>query len=98
MDKKQIIQITVIVVALGGAAMILYNGLFKDSGESSSPASATAVEQQEILPYGSSLDFDKAINPDRFQYGLLEYPKLDPQNEVGIPEYNLIIPASPSEE
>lgn len=91
MNKKLLIQITVIVIALGGAAWVLYNG-FKDSGRAAVPVEDTAKSQEEILPNGNFFDF-KVVDPDRFKYGLLDYPKLDPKNEVGIPEYNLITPA-----
>lgn len=106
-NKKQIIQISVIVVAFLAAGYILYSGgLFGSNatwhGSSASlsvgaglgPGLGAGQSSGDVLPYGNILqdpkDFDKVINHNRFQYDLIQYPKLDPQNEVGVPENSVI--------
>ena len=99
MNKKTIIQLVIIVVAFGAAGLVLYNGLFKSN--SSAPqtgmfggiSQSTSTPAQSILPYGSTLDFSKVLDPNRFQYNQISYPLLDPQNDVGIPPGNLIAPS-----
>ena len=97
MDKKKIIQIVVIVIAFGISALVLYNGFFKSSSksalESLAPGAGTA-STQDILPNGSGLDFG-LLKQQHLRFGLVTYPKLDPKNEVGIPENQLIVPAGP---
>jgi hypothetical protein len=48
MNKKNIIQIVVVVICFGGAGLVLYNGLFKKG--SSSPVATTAPGAQTALP------------------------------------------------
>lgn len=93
MNKKQIIQLIIILAAFGGAGIVLYKG-----GIFGSPSSNTVTLQagvvtgsQPILPYGESLDFTQAIDKKRFDYNQFEFSKLAP-NEVGISVDNLIIP------
>ncbi len=97
MNKKPIIQILIIVCAFGGSALVLYNGLFKGNSYPSpalDPAgnmgSQTNVEK--ILPYGETMDFKGVLEKQNLQFGILEYPKLDPGKEVGISEQQLITP------
>ena len=100
MNKKLITQIAIIVLTLGGAIAILYYGGIITLGGSSAvsqPAVSSQVQQdssnQEILPNGGTLNLDvmsKYSSSGRFNYELLEYPKLVP-NEVGIKAENLII-------
>jgi len=79
-----------------GAGFVLYKGGLFGAGSQpaltqNSPAAALQ-SQQVILPYGDTLNFSQVIDPQRFLYGVVVYPKLDPQNEVGVPENNLIVP------
>lgn len=72
MNKKQIIQIVVIVGAFGLAGFVLYSGLLKDKLSSSSTSntaiklpgtnststsSQTVQSSKDILPYGDKLNF-----------------------------------------
>ncbi len=113
-NRKQTIQIIVIVICFGAAGLVLYNGFFKNSssappiprsalgpnlgtavapsGASGQVASQGSIESaKDVLPYGESLDFSKAIFPKRFQFNIIQYPKLDPKTEVGIQQENIIV-------
>jgi hypothetical protein len=95
MNRKAIIQTIIIIAAFGGSGIVLYKGL--GGGPSSltatTPVSPTANQQMEkILPYGDTLDFNKAVRKDLFQYKVVVYPVLDPDTEVGIPKDQLIKP------
>lgn len=101
-NKKTIIQLVVIVAAFAAAGLVLYNGLFKGNGNTAPGFVDTSTNAgQEILPYGDTpleIQF-KALDPKRFQYNQIEYQKLNPQNDVGIPPDSLITPiesASPA--
>lgn len=132
-NKKQKIQIIVIVVAFAGAGLVLYNGLFKKAsqpqpallagtttpgiassgtsgigvpgtatpgvvaGGTAAPAVSSLDASQDILPYGGVLDFNQAILPGRFQYNIVQYPKLDPATDVGTAQDNLIITTKPGQ-
>lgn len=91
MNKKVIAEIVIIVLAFAGAGWVLYSGLFSPSGgtslvATSSPASGLSANP---LPYGNHLDFG-AVNASRFTFNQIQYPVLDPANDVGIPEANLV--------
>lgn len=94
MNKKLIIQLSIIVVAFAAAGVVLYNGFFKSS-QPSVPVAATAavsgseITPQTILPNGSTLDFS-VVNSGRFVFNQLQYPQLNPSSEVGVPENTLI--------
>ena len=103
MNKKLIIQIIVIVVAFGGAGLVLYNGLFKGSSSqtASTAVSTDAGSQESILPYGSSYgfpgtdkDYGKVLKRNNLLYNLALFPKMD-LSEVGILVTNLITPLPP---
>jgi hypothetical protein len=94
MNKKTIIQLVIIVVAFGAAGLVLYNGFYGNNNAPVQPAGGipSLPTAQEILPYGKTLDFSKALDPNRFQYNQINYSQLDPQNEVGISQDSLIVP------
>ncbi len=92
MNKKTIIQLVIIVVAFGAAGLVLYNGLFSNSSAPIPAASSQAASVKNILPYGDTLDFSKALDSNRFQYNQIVYPQLVPQNDVGISPDALIVP------
>jgi hypothetical protein len=99
MNKKTIIQLIIIVVAFGAAGLILYNGFFNNNstaspaGTAGVPGSSASTSPQSILPYGGTLDFSKVLDSNRFQYNQIDYPQLDPQNDIGISPENLVTPA-----
>jgi len=91
MNKKLIIQIIVIVAAFAGAGVVLYNGLFKSSA--GLPVASTAgATQQNILPYGTSMDFNSVLYQRNLQYNIVAFPVLNPSTDVGIPQDQLITP------
>jgi hypothetical protein len=101
MNKKTIIQLVIIVVAFGAAGVVLYNGFFNNgnsgpqAGIIGSPFHSASTSVQSILPYGDTpldIKFKEVLDPNRFQYNQIDYPKLDPKNDVGISPDNLIIP------
>ena len=109
MNKKQIIQISVIIVAFGASGFVLYNGFFKGSGQlapsvppsaflgaSSSPGTVAGLQNsQAILPAGDQLDFTILKRQNLAPQGI-NYPELNPDTDVGIPEANLITPTLPA--
>jgi hypothetical protein len=94
MNKKTIIQIVIIVGAFAASGMVLYNGLFKNSTPdlslSASDGAAGAGSNEKILPYGDKLDFKTVLEKQNLQFDIVDYPKLDPQAEVGVDLGNLI--------
>ncbi len=102
MNKKQIIQTIVIVGAFGASGYVLYSGLYSkkptpivpgaltESVAGLAPTKAPEISIDKILPYGDSLDFDKVLKKQNQQYGVIDYPKLDPNSEVGISEPQLM--------
>ncbi len=98
MPKKQIIQVSIIVIAFGAAAVVLYNGFFKNSNNAVLQQvipGAEAQGKQGVLPYGNTLDFS-ILKKQNFQFNQVNYPMLDSGSEVGIPEESLItIPSQP---
>jgi hypothetical protein len=108
MNKNLYIKIAVIVACFGGSGLVLYFGLFNKGPAptavmpslpgfeqmtvTGSPAGGEISALQNILPNGGTLDFSKAINPSRFKYHVVQYPKLNPATEVGIPPNEIILP------
>lgn len=70
----------------------MYGQLFKNSAVRQESSTATESGAVEILPNGETLDFSKAIFKDRFKYNQVQYPKLNPGSDVGIPKPSLIVP------
>lgn len=97
LNKKTIIQLVIIVAAFIAAGIVLYNGFFSNKGPASSPTAlsgpASSQAPQEILPYGES-GFDFSVLSNRpFVFSQIQYPKLDPNSEVGVLPSSMI--ASP---
>lgn len=93
-NKKQIIQIVIIIAAFAGAFFVLYsNGLFGGGGASSASGSGAQASQtlEPILPYGPNLIFESAINPELFDYNQITLPKVS-QTEIGQQVNSLIQP------
>lgn len=97
MNKKQIIQIVIVVAALSAAGIVLYNGFHKNSEQPALMAalpgsSQTSGSQQikSILPGGTTLDFS-VLTKRNLNYHQATYPKLDPSSEIGILENNLVV-------
>lgn len=95
MNKKTLIQLVVIIVAFGGAGMVLYNGLYKNNSTTNATEefAIPPTSEQSILPLGGTMDF-KILDKYNLKYNQSNYPKLDPNSEYGIPVDNLIL--SPS--
>jgi hypothetical protein len=96
MNKKTIIELVIIAAAFFAAGLVLYNGFFNGNNNASllaETAGNSPAAQQDILPYGNTLNYDSTINPKRFQYSQIEYPQVDSRTEIGIFEANLIPPA-----
>jgi hypothetical protein len=94
MNKKQIIQIVVIVGAFAAAGVVLYNGgLFGSSPQAALTQNAPVVaqSQQEILPFGPTLDFKSVIDPKRFNYNQVIFPQVSSQTGIGVSVDNLIV-------
>jgi flagellar basal body-associated protein FliL len=95
MNKKQIIQIIIIIVVFSAAGLILYNGLFKNKNDAAlledSGSPATQGQPQELLPNGNTLDFGP-LSSQNFYYNQVDYPKLDPSSDYGIPDSSLFPP------
>lgn len=94
MNKKTLIQVVIIICAFAASGIVLYNGLFKNSSgvPDSSLTIDLAASTEKILPYGDKMDIKSAVSQQNLQYGLIQYPKLDPNQEVGIPLQQLIVP------
>ena len=97
MNKKTLIQLIIILGAFGGAGIVLYNGFFRNQPTPISVSlTGTPQATQNILPNGESLNFT-VLHSRPFEYDQIQYPKLDPQSEVGVPVENLIksLPTNP---
>ena len=100
MDKKKIIQLVVIIIAFGGSGVVLYNGLYRPKPQaplnlqnlsnplgviappSVSPLASGASNQ--LLPFGSKLDFDGVLNKHGLQYDAVSFPAVNTSTDVGI--------------
>ena len=73
------------VTGIAPAAMV--GGQSGQSGQSSE-------SNEAVLPYGSlSKDaFDKVLKRQNFRFGRQNYPKLNPDSDLGVREENLIPP------
>ncbi len=107
MNRKTIIQIAVISVCFGGAGLVLYNGLFKESGSPAPVVSATPAavggpasesKPENPLPYGDDLrgELKRVLGRNNLQFNSFSYPQLD-NGEVGIPTTDLVKPLPPAE-
>jgi hypothetical protein len=99
LNRKTIIQIVVIIVAFGGSGFVLYNGIFKKSPQvpitlslNGVPAasSMSGMANEKILPYGQSLDISGVLQKQNLSFGAVTYPKLDPNQKIGVPVQLLI--------
>ncbi len=98
MNRKSIIQITVIVFCLGASGLVLYNGLFKDSSLSTMQSDEAVNITDDLLfveplPFGSDLsgELDRVLKKNALKHGDFVYPILK-ENEIGISVNNLIKP------
>jgi hypothetical protein len=91
MNKKTIIEIVISVVAFGGSAFVLYQGLHTAPPPTAGAVSTPAVSLGNILPFGDNLDFS-ILEKQKFQYGATQYKVLDPSQEVGVGVKDLIKP------
>lgn len=92
MNKKTLIQVIIIVVAFGAAGIVLYNGFFSGGASTTETETVQPVDETTLLPYGDSLNFQGVLYKRPFQYGAVDYPKLNPNSEVGVPVSSLIAP------
>jgi len=105
MNKKKIIQLIVVAACFGGSGLVLYFGYFKKNTpavpvsynsalgvESMAGQAVTGAATEKILPYGDSLDLNKVIKTNKFEYRVITYPVLDPNTEIGIQPNELIKP------
>lgn len=99
MNKKVIIQIIIIVGAFAGAGFVLYNG-FNPGANSSVSVVGTPMtnENEKILPFGFTSNFDTNLEKRGFQFGTTSYKPVD-RNEIGVtPDSALIAPARPQKQ
>lgn len=107
MNRKTIIQIAVISICFGGAGLVLYNGLFKESNNNAPVVSAMPTAQggpsgqstpENPLPYGDDLrgELKRVLGRNNLQFNNFNYPQLD-NGEVGIPTTDLVKPLPPAE-
>jgi hypothetical protein len=98
MNKKQIIQLVIIVTAFFAAGLILYNGFFKNPNNAALTEAAGVgnLEQgpQAVLPNGDKLDFN-VLKKQNLLYNQASYPKLDPNSDYGIPLESLFSSSAP---
>jgi Flp pilus assembly protein CpaB len=94
MNKKQLIQLSIICLAFAGAGFVLYKGGIFGQPQALKPASQISVKVnnlQPILPHGEDLELKQVILPDRFDYRQYEFGKVS-KSEVGVEPENLITP------
>lgn len=105
MTRKTLIQTAVIVICFGGAALVLYNGLFKQSSTPSpAPAAEAGTSQQsaglveDVLLFGDNFEGElkRVLKRNNLQYQTINYPKTN-SAEVGIPVTELVKPEPPTE-
>lgn len=108
MNRKTIIQVVVIVAAFAISGIVIYNGFFSGpslppvpvemlGGTGASSTAGSVADSQNLLPYGSSFDYQKIddLKKRNFQFGIVQYPVLDPA-EVGKDVNTLIQPPAPA--
>lgn len=130
MNRKTMIQVSVVIFCFGMSGIVIYRGLFAKKtnpvtvpppalSTSSGPTTATpgtpgsatnpgkavpgpggtatptkpgatsavssaSQANEPILPYGKTWDVQKVLNKQSLQYGIVLYPKLDPNSDVGL--------------
>lgn len=99
MNKKNLIQIVVIVFCLAASAIVIYNNFFKKPELPPGVGVPAATASNEpILPNGTVLDFTPVEKPS-FNFQLLDYPKLSYPDEVGVDQGQMlksILPPKPA--
>ncbi len=93
MNKKNLIQIVVIVACFAASGIVIYNNFVK---KPSLPASQVAPVSQAqvdaaILPNGNSFDLSVVKN-SKLRFNLIDYPKLNFSQEVGLDQYQILKP------
>lgn len=103
MTRKTLIQIAVIAICFGGAALVLYNGLFKKSSNTSSvsalePGATESPELiEDVLLFGDDFEGElkRILKRNNLQYQTVSYPKAN-SAEAGIPVTDLVKPEPPA--
>ncbi|MCL5008905.1 MAG: hypothetical protein M1400_01025 [Patescibacteria group bacterium] len=107
MSKKNLFQIVVAVACFVGAFIVLYNnGVFGSEavpqvsfikpGSTPAKGSAGVFGSDQVLPYGKlqASDFDRAFGSRKTGMYKIQYPKLDPNNDVSVPVQDLFVSGS----
>ena len=93
MNKKNIIQLAVVVVCFSASAIVIYNNFIKKApipAELVAGSGSVKVEQP-ILPNGSGFDLS-VIEKSGLRFNLLDYPKLNFPADVGVEEGQVLRP------
>src|SRR5574340_1851730 len=103
MNRKTVIQVSVVVVAFSASGIVLYRGFAKPKaplpavpltmqypmagGATTSAGSVLAgggpKSIDKVLPNGNTLNFG-VLGKQNLQYGLVEYPAVNLNSEVGL--------------
>jgi hypothetical protein len=76
-----------------GSTPVLVNQNLPQNQTSAAQAGGVAAgpgNAGELLPPGASLDFSKVLDKHGLRFGVVNYPQLDPDSEVGVPVDQLI--------
>jgi hypothetical protein len=106
MNRKTLIQLSVILICLGVSAFVLYNGFFKNSSpppitdlsvpsspNSSQTATSPLADPTNPLPYGDNLaaELKRVLGKNSLQFGVIAYPIIN-EAEVGVGVTDLVKP------
>lgn len=101
MSKKTIAEIVIVIVAFLASGVVLYRGLVVKDPAEYLPQSVAPAKVQEptiqlstVFPFGERFDIDTVLAKRKLQFGVVQYPKLDPNSEVGVPVSQLVPTAS----
>lgn len=110
-QKKKYIQLGIIICAFAATGIVLYNGMFKstpapefaaeltpglipNAGQPGIPEAGTG----SLLPYGDDINgLFGVLKKNNLRYGQVNYPRLNPNFEVGVQLGDFIKPL-PEEE
>ncbi|MBL8029784.1 MAG: hypothetical protein JNN11_00885 [Candidatus Doudnabacteria bacterium] len=93
MNKKNLIQVLVIVACFAASGIVIYNNFLKKPALPSSQMAPVSQAQVEapILPNGSAFDLAPVKN-SKLRFNLIEYPRLNFNQDVGLPEDQVLKP------
>jgi hypothetical protein len=95
MNKKNLIQVLIIVACFAASAIVIYNNFLK---KEELPPSAVGQNEKvgqkqdgQILPGGATFDL-KSVKESKLRFNLIDYPKVSLPSDIGLDTENILKP------